>query len=140
MSSRGPRFRRNGKLFACEPCRKHKIRCDHALPACGRCRRRKLEAECNYHPAPLTRVPNSDDSSPSSWRAASAPLSASIQTEYVDLRSCTVAILLSAQSIRRPCSKACLGRSVRVFENESFVRKRSCLLTAIKLCYISRIC
>ncbi|KAF2437123.1 hypothetical protein EJ08DRAFT_578120 [Tothia fuscella] len=68
MSSRGPRFRRNGKLFACEPCRKQKVRCDHALPVCGRCRKRKAEQECNYHPAPLTRpsaVVTPSDGSPS---------------------------------------------------------------------------
>jgi len=34
-------FRRNGKLQACEPCRKSKLRCDHVLPYCGRCAKRK---------------------------------------------------------------------------------------------------
>ncbi|KAF1980999.1 hypothetical protein K402DRAFT_398930 [Aulographum hederae CBS 113979] len=49
------RVRRNGKLEACEPCRKSKLRCDHAHPVCGRCRLRNTASRCVYHPAPLTR-------------------------------------------------------------------------------------
>jgi hypothetical protein len=51
--------RRNGKQASCEPCRKGKIRCDHRRPTCDRCRRRKTEHQCWYHPAPLSgsRVP-----------------------------------------------------------------------------------
>ncbi|KAF2758840.1 hypothetical protein EJ05DRAFT_509736, partial [Pseudovirgaria hyperparasitica] len=50
-----PAYRRNGKLQACEPCRKAKLRCDHAVPACARCTRRNRADLCVYHPAPLTR-------------------------------------------------------------------------------------
>jgi chromatin structure-remodeling complex subunit RSC3/30 len=46
--------RRNGLPSSCEPCRKSKLRCDHATP-CGRCRRRKRSAQCIYHPAPMTK-------------------------------------------------------------------------------------
>ncbi|KAL3435331.1 hypothetical protein BDV09DRAFT_185100 [Aspergillus tetrazonus] len=51
MSSR----RRNGQAASCEPCRKDKVRCDHQLPVCGRCRKRNTESHCYYHPAPLTK-------------------------------------------------------------------------------------
>ncbi|KAL1632681.1 hypothetical protein SLS56_003378 [Neofusicoccum ribis] len=50
-----PSYRRNGKLQSCEPCRKGKLRCDHIMPACGRCMRRNKQDQCVYHPAPLTR-------------------------------------------------------------------------------------
>ncbi|KAI8931330.1 hypothetical protein NX059_011671 [Plenodomus lindquistii] len=49
-------FRRNGKLQACEPCRKGKLRCDHMMPICGRCVRRNKTDKCVYHPAPLTKT------------------------------------------------------------------------------------
>ncbi|KAH7130564.1 hypothetical protein B0J11DRAFT_254779 [Dendryphion nanum] len=65
-------YRRNGKLQACEPCRKGKIRCDHQIP-CSRCARRQLQ--CIYHPAPLTKqsppTPEATDSSPSTSIIAS---------------------------------------------------------------------
>ncbi|RFU27549.1 hypothetical protein B7463_g8789, partial [Scytalidium lignicola] len=48
--------RRNGKQQACEPCRKGKMACDHAIPFCGRCVRRKMTSTCIYHPAPMTRA------------------------------------------------------------------------------------
>lgn len=48
--------RRNGKLASCEPCRKDKVRCDHRVPVCSRCQRRRSAARCFYHPAPLTKV------------------------------------------------------------------------------------
>jgi hypothetical protein len=47
--------RKNGKQASCEPCRKGKVRCDHHMPVCDRCRRRNMSSECWYHPAPLTR-------------------------------------------------------------------------------------
>ena len=47
-------YRRNGKLQACEPCRKGKLRCDHHLPVCDRCVKRGRTDKCVYHPAPLT--------------------------------------------------------------------------------------
>ncbi|KAE8392952.1 hypothetical protein BDV23DRAFT_170597 [Aspergillus alliaceus] len=49
-------FRRNGKPVSCEPCRVSKIRCDHHRPTCKRCQARRMESQCFYHPAPLTRV------------------------------------------------------------------------------------
>lgn len=51
-----PTTRRNGQLWSCEPCRKSKLRCDHATPVCGRCIRRNRQHLCVYHPSPLTRV------------------------------------------------------------------------------------
>lgn len=48
-------YRRNGKLQACEPCRKGKLRCDHFIPHCGRCVKRGKIDKCVYHPAPLTK-------------------------------------------------------------------------------------
>lgn len=50
------KYRRNGKLQSCEPCRKSKLRCDHTTPSCGRCVRRKRAEQCVYHPSPLTQV------------------------------------------------------------------------------------
>ncbi|KAI4726670.1 hypothetical protein E4T49_05568 [Aureobasidium sp. EXF-10728] len=47
--------RKNGKQASCEPCRRGKVRCDHRMPICDRCRRRNMDTECFYHPAPLTR-------------------------------------------------------------------------------------
>ena len=49
--------RKNGKQASCEPCRRGKVRCDHHMPICDRCRRRNMSSECYYHPAPLTRTP-----------------------------------------------------------------------------------
>lgn len=62
-------FRRNGKLQACEPCRRGKLRCDHMMPTCGRCAKRGKPDQCLYHPAPLTKAStshkaNSEKSSP----------------------------------------------------------------------------
>ncbi|KAH6643666.1 hypothetical protein C7974DRAFT_407390 [Boeremia exigua] len=48
-------YRRNGKLQACEPCRKGKLRCDHMMPHCGRCVKKGKSDRCVYHPAPLTK-------------------------------------------------------------------------------------
>ncbi|CDM32811.1 Zn(2)-C6 fungal-type DNA-binding domain [Penicillium roqueforti FM164] len=41
-------------LASCEPCRKDKVRCDHAQPVCKRCQKRGFTGRCFYHPAPLT--------------------------------------------------------------------------------------
>lgn len=49
-----PRLRRNGQLQSCEPCRKSKLRCDHATP-CSRCSRLDRTPMCVYHPAPMAR-------------------------------------------------------------------------------------
>ncbi|KAF8859114.1 hypothetical protein BDZ45DRAFT_590253, partial [Acephala macrosclerotiorum] len=40
---------------ACEPCRKAKVSCDHTLPICVRCQKRKLSSRCIYLAAPMTR-------------------------------------------------------------------------------------
>ncbi|KAK2594915.1 hypothetical protein QQS21_007363 [Conoideocrella luteorostrata] len=43
--------RRNGKIQACEPCRRRKVACDHGYPICRRCRRRPNGAStCYYEP------------------------------------------------------------------------------------------
>ncbi len=60
--------RRNGKEQACEPCRLAKIACDHSLPVCHRCIRRKVPSKCVYLPAPMTR-PGPD------YRTRSEPVS-----------------------------------------------------------------
>lgn len=59
LSSVTPSYRRNGKLFSCEPCRRGKLRCDHNTPVCGRCARRNKPDQCFYHPAPLTKTRSS---------------------------------------------------------------------------------
>lgn len=35
-------FRRNKKPVSCEPCRIAKTRCDHGIPTCDKCTRRKI--------------------------------------------------------------------------------------------------
>ncbi|KAG0649512.1 hypothetical protein D0Z07_4338 [Hyphodiscus hymeniophilus] len=50
--------RRNGKQQACEPCRKAKIACDHTLPSCDRCKRRRISDKCIYIDAPMTKNPD----------------------------------------------------------------------------------
>jgi hypothetical protein len=37
----------NGRLQACDPCRRQKLACDHSIP-CLRCRRTKRESRCIY--------------------------------------------------------------------------------------------
>ncbi|KAI0119816.1 hypothetical protein F4814DRAFT_439266 [Daldinia grandis] len=49
--------RRNGSQASCERCRKAKIRCDRQKPIYAPCRRRGLESQCWYHPAPLAKHP-----------------------------------------------------------------------------------
>ena len=51
--------RRNGKKLSCENYRKSKLACDHTLPVCGRCVRRKCREPCVYHPAPMTKLDTS---------------------------------------------------------------------------------
>jgi hypothetical protein len=60
----GSVVRRNGEQASCEPRRKGKIRCDHRRPICDRYRRRKMEPQCWYYPAPLSgsRIPFSESS------------------------------------------------------------------------------
>jgi hypothetical protein len=74
-----PNYRRNGKLQSCEPCRKGKLRCDHMMPACGRCTRRNKTDKCVYHPAPLTKtatIPTPEPSDCTSSIVASQDLNA----------------------------------------------------------------
>ncbi|KAF2165409.1 hypothetical protein M409DRAFT_24259 [Zasmidium cellare ATCC 36951] len=65
-----PAFRRNGKLFSCEPCRRGKLRCDHNSPVCGRCARRNKPDQCIYHPAPLTKPRTAPNNGPGPERTA----------------------------------------------------------------------
>lgn len=44
--------RHNGLLSSCEPCRRAKLRCDHIVPTCGRCRRKDKAAACVYRRNP----------------------------------------------------------------------------------------
>ncbi|VUC23556.1 unnamed protein product, partial [Clonostachys rosea] len=45
--NRAPR-RRNGRLQACDPCRRRKMACDHIQPVCNRCEKRGEAAACIY--------------------------------------------------------------------------------------------
>ncbi|KAJ5622529.1 hypothetical protein N7528_005761 [Penicillium herquei] len=44
-------LRKNGLPSSCEPCRNSKLRCDHQLPICGRCARKKKSEQCVYRPS-----------------------------------------------------------------------------------------
>lgn len=50
MSSVGPRKLRriNGRLQACDPCRRRKVACDHGQPVCRRCLRRNEGSRWTY--------------------------------------------------------------------------------------------
>ncbi|KAI3321505.1 hypothetical protein HD806DRAFT_154490 [Xylariaceae sp. AK1471] len=70
-------FRRsNGKIPACEPCKKRKVACDHVRPICTRCISRKQQHECVYvddeNPRPCKRRHPADALSPSSSVASVA--------------------------------------------------------------------
>ncbi|KAI0376350.1 hypothetical protein F5Y04DRAFT_212534 [Hypomontagnella monticulosa] len=49
---------------SCEPCRRSKLRCDHVVPACGRCVRRRCVDQCVYHPNPLTQGRRKEGAAP----------------------------------------------------------------------------
>ncbi|RYP14836.1 hypothetical protein DL767_010374 [Monosporascus sp. MG133] len=49
------KYRRNGQLQSCEPCRKSKLRCDHIVPICQRCIRRRRGNQCVYLSTPLAK-------------------------------------------------------------------------------------
>ncbi|KAJ5103389.1 hypothetical protein N7532_003918 [Penicillium argentinense] len=75
--SHSPATRRNGSLQSCEPCRRSKQRCDHERPVCRRCAGKRINDQCFYHPAPMTRR-RSDHANPplaSSSRLTSQPTS-----------------------------------------------------------------
>lgn len=38
----------NGRLQACEPCRRRKVACDHKVPVCSRCLRKDISRSCVY--------------------------------------------------------------------------------------------
>ncbi|CZR70092.1 uncharacterized protein PAC_19993 [Phialocephala subalpina] len=54
-NSKSPSRRRNGQQAACEPCRRAKLRCDHAPPVCSRCRKRRTPTQCVILAAPMTK-------------------------------------------------------------------------------------
>ncbi|OHE91576.1 hypothetical protein CORC01_13124 [Colletotrichum orchidophilum] len=42
------RYRKNGRLQACDPCRRRKVACDHARPVCSNCKRRRRTEPCEF--------------------------------------------------------------------------------------------
>ncbi|KAL0935432.1 fungal specific transcription factor [Colletotrichum truncatum] len=88
------RYRKNGRLQACDPCRRRKVACDHASPVCSSCKRRRKPEKCEYtmsSPAQLqpqdtsVRGPRTSSRSPSiagSDRGAEHPLTGSTAVEY----------------------------------------------------------
>ncbi|KAG9232196.1 hypothetical protein BJ875DRAFT_443401 [Amylocarpus encephaloides] len=88
QQDRGIGYRRNGKKQACEPCRKGKLACDHGVPHCGRCVRRRTTQKCIYHPAPMTRVRTSTPSHSSliTESTANSPMTA-IQQPFDRLKA-----------------------------------------------------
>ena len=67
MDTRSPLPRRlNGRLQACDPCRRRKVACDHGQPVCKRCRDRSEAAKCVY----LANKPRALRSQESPLRAA----------------------------------------------------------------------
>ncbi|KAK1984980.1 hypothetical protein LZ30DRAFT_747498 [Colletotrichum cereale] len=42
------RYQKNGRLQACDPCRRRKVACDHARPVCSNCKRRRRAEPCEY--------------------------------------------------------------------------------------------
>ncbi|KAH6603827.1 fungal specific transcription factor domain-containing [Trichoderma cornu-damae] len=48
VSVLGALKRKNGRLQACDPCRKRKVACDHRVPVCSRCRRGGVPDRCVY--------------------------------------------------------------------------------------------
>lgn len=60
--------RPNGRLQACDPCRRRKVACDHTQPVCNRCRARNQAKNCvylvsssNLKAAPLNEDPRNSD-------------------------------------------------------------------------------
>ncbi|KAJ0158812.1 hypothetical protein CTA2_10860, partial [Colletotrichum tanaceti] len=47
-ASSPPRYRKNGRLQACDPCRRRKVACDHVTPVCSNCKRRRRAEPCEY--------------------------------------------------------------------------------------------
>ncbi|KAJ6015273.1 hypothetical protein N7540_009864 [Penicillium herquei] len=97
-------LRKNGLPSSCEPCRNSKLRCDHQLPTCGRCARKKKSEQCVYRPSIKAvdefRTSNSTtvelnpqavlDSAPLDpiWESRSAPKKRRLsQSEYLGMTS-----------------------------------------------------
>ncbi|KID74186.1 uncharacterized protein G6M90_00g081390 [Metarhizium brunneum] len=58
--------RPNGRLQACDPCRRRKVACDHTQPVCNRCRARNQAGNCVYlvgdsKPTPSNKTSSSFD-------------------------------------------------------------------------------
>ncbi|KAM3544110.1 hypothetical protein ARSEF1564_002977 [Beauveria bassiana] len=74
----GPRvaqqLRPNGSQAACDPCRTRKVACDHARPACSRCRAKNRGSECVYSANAARKVKASDNLLPSPVDAPSVAL------------------------------------------------------------------
>ncbi|KAI2627790.1 hypothetical protein GGR54DRAFT_628839 [Hypoxylon sp. NC1633] len=65
--------RPNGRLQACDPCRKRKLACDHTQPVCNRCRKRRQNAECVYDISGPQPSPASSTRPSASWRRTTQP-------------------------------------------------------------------
>ncbi|KAK2599107.1 hypothetical protein QQS21_005448 [Conoideocrella luteorostrata] len=79
-SKQAPR-RPNGRLQACDPCRKRKVACDHAQPVCNRCRARNQAKKCVYivgntrlTPRPNSPIGNDEDLDFNTLAGTSSPL------------------------------------------------------------------
>jgi hypothetical protein len=44
--------KRKRTVLSCLDCRRRKVKCDHGLPACGRCKQRGVASLCTYEYAP----------------------------------------------------------------------------------------
>lgn len=113
-------YRRNGKLQACEPCRKGKLRCDHYLPHCGRCIKLGKTDKCIYHPAPLSKTV-SKRNTPQTGQTSSADED---RTPYRPLSgtgraSIPAAYLAHLEHAKRPISYSDLSRSTQAEENST---------------------
>lgn len=83
-------LRRNGRQQSCERCRKLKIRCDHAMPICGRCLEKGLG--CVYATAPMTRRFRSARFDADSGRLRTTSLAAPDQDDPAPVASPTMCV------------------------------------------------
>ncbi|TVY34147.1 hypothetical protein LSUB1_G006396 [Lachnellula subtilissima] len=109
--------RRNGKQQACEPCRKAKIACDHSLPTCDRCRRRKVTEKCVYHAAPMTKTGSGQATYPSRIEIGKShrqqPLPTPSPPATVSIASPKVSTTLLAQTPKESRSPANSGPFIK---------------------------
>ena len=54
--------------LACQDCRRRKLSCDRAYPACGRCLKGGHAATCTYHPDAIEAMSNGEGSAPNGSR------------------------------------------------------------------------